>query len=66
MSTQQPHATSLIELHRADDGGWTATQPEVDLVGEGPDPGEAVADYGKQVSAAYYKTTSDELGEGSA
>lgn len=54
MSTQQPTATSLILLNRIADG-WEATQDDVEVVGEGADPGEAVADYGKQVSETFYQ-----------
>lgn len=61
MNTQQPHhpdATSLILLNRIDDG-WEATQDDVEAVGEGADPGEAVADYGQQVSETFYRDSDD-------
>lgn len=53
MSTQ-PYATTTIDLEQTDDGHWTATQRDVELVGYGDDPGKAVEHYGAIVSETVY------------
>ena len=44
-----------IVLEELDDGNWHATQQGVDVVGRGPNPGRAVANYGEMIAETAYE-----------
>lgn len=47
---------TTIDLEEIDGDVWHATQPDLNLIGRGKNPGRAVANFGELVAMCAYET----------